>query len=68
MRQQGMVLNIVTSSALMSASEKGKRPQQVLEVFQDVKWEGALPTMITFGALISASEKSERPEQAVEVF
>ena len=33
-RQQGIVLDIITCSALISASEKGKQPECALEVVQ----------------------------------
>ena len=34
MRQQGLVPDIITYHALISACEKGKQPEQALELFE----------------------------------
>ena len=63
-----MVPNVITYSALISSIEKGKRPQQALELFEAMQQQGLEPNVITYSALISALEKSKLPEQALEIF
>ena len=53
---------VVTYSALISACEKGKQPEQALELFEAMKQQGVVPDVITYNALISACEKGKQPE------
>ena len=63
-----MVPNVITYSALISACEKGRQPEQALEVFKVMSWQGVVPNVITYSAWISACEKGEQLEQPLEVF
>ena len=49
-------------SALISACEKGKQPDQALKVFEAMVEQGLLPGAITYNALVSACEKGKQPE------
>ena len=62
MKQQGMVPNVITYSALISACEKGKQPERALELFEAMKRQGVVPNVITYNALISACEKGKQPD------
>ena len=62
-----MVPNAITYNALISACEKGKQPEQALEILVYMKQQGVVPDVITYNALISACEKGLQPEQALEM-
>ena len=57
MRKQGVVPDVISCSALISSCEKGKQPEQALEVFQGMRQQVMVPKGITCSALISASDK-----------
>ena len=52
----------------MSAYEKGKQPEQALEVFQALQQSFLMPDIFTCCAMISAFEKGKQPECALDVF
>ena len=62
MVQQGVVPDAIACSALISACEKGKQPEQALLVFAAMEQQGMAPDAITYSTLISACEKGTRPE------
>ena len=59
MQRTSMVPNIITFGALISACEKGKQPEQALEISAEMKEQGVLPDVITYNALISACAKGK---------
>jgi pentatricopeptide repeat protein len=63
MQRQGVVPDVITCSALISACGKGKQPERALEVFEAMQRQGVVPNVITYSALISAC-----PELAAELF
>jgi len=66
MRRQGVVPNVVTYSALVSACEKGERLGQALKMFVAMQRQGVAPDVVTYCALISACEKSTHLDWALE--
>jgi pentatricopeptide repeat domain-containing protein 1 len=68
MQQKGVVPNVFTNSALISACQKGKQPELAVEVFQAMQRQGVVPDVITCNALICAVDKGKQPERAPEVF
>ena len=56
MVEQGVVPNTITYSALISACEKGKQPEQALEVSAVMEQQGVVPDILIFGAMIWACE------------
>ena len=68
MKQRGLEPNVITYSALISACEKGQKPEDAIELFKAMKWEGVVPDVITYNALISACEKGQKFEQALKLF
>ena len=62
MEQQCVVPNTITFNALISTCEKGKQPEQALEVFQAMRRQGVVPNVITYNAMISTCEKGQQPE------
>ena len=63
-----MVPNAITYNALISVCEKGKQPQQAVEVFRALVQQGVVSNVITYSALISACDTGKLPEQALKVF
>ncbi len=57
MQRQGLVPDVITYNALISACEKGKQPERALELFEATQRQGLVPNVITYNALISACEK-----------
>ena len=53
MKQRGIVPNVITYSALISALQKAKRPAQALKIFEEMQQHGIVPNVITYSALIS---------------
>ena len=49
-----MVSNVITYSAVFSALEKGRYPEQALQVFKTMHWRSVVPDLINCNALISA--------------
>ena len=68
MQQQGIVPNIITYNAVISACEKGKQPERALEILDKMQQQRIVPNIITYSALISACEKGKQPERALEIF
>jgi len=68
MQRQGMVPEVITYNALISACEKGNHSEQAMKVFKAMQRQCLLPNVITYCALISACEKGKQPEQALEMF
>ena len=62
MKQQGLLPNVITYNALISACEKGKQPERALELFEAMQQRGVVPNVITYSALISVCEKANQPE------
>jgi len=50
MQQQGIVPNVITNNALISACEKGKQPERALEIFATMQQQGIVPDVITYSA------------------
>ena len=63
----GMVPNVITYSAMISACEKGNQ-EWVLEVFDAMQRQGMVPKIIGCSAWISTCEKGRQPERALEIF
>ena len=64
MKQQGMLSDVITYNALISACEKGNQPQQALQLFEAMRQQGMLPDVITHSVLISTCEKRKQLERA----
>ncbi len=54
--------DIITYSALIGTCEKGKHPDQAVEIFKELQRRVVVPDMISHNALISACEKGEQPD------
>lgn len=61
-------VNVINSSALISAREEGKPPEQALEFFGAMQRQGEVPDVLTYSALISACKKGRQPEGTLELF
>ena len=53
------LINIITYNALISACDKGRQPEQALEVFETMREQVVLPDVITYSALISACKNGK---------
>ena len=62
MQRRGLVPNVITYNALISALEKGNQPGEALEIFKEMKQYGTVPNVITYSTLISTLEKGKQPE------
>ena len=62
MRQHGLVPNVITYNALISACGKGQEPERAMKLFERMQRQGGVPVVITYNALISACEKGKQPE------
>jgi len=60
--RQGLVPNVVTFNALISACEKALETVQALETLDAMLRSGAVPDMIVYNALVKACETGGRPE------
>ena len=67
MQRQGLVPDVITYNALISACEKGKQPERALELFEAMQRQGLVPNVITYNALISACEGSHLWELTLDV-
>ena len=47
-----MVPNVITYSAVISACEKGKQPERLLEVLETMQRQGMVPDIITYNSMI----------------
>merc|ERR1712060_956869 len=59
---RGLLPDVITYSAAISACEKGQRPQQALQLLRELQLRGLLPDVITYNATISACEKGQKPQ------
>ena len=65
MRDQGLLPDVITNNALISACEKGTLPQRALQLTETMWDQGLLPDVITYNALTSACEKGTSPQRAL---
>ena len=68
MQQHGIVPDVITYNALISAMEKGKQPEQALEMLGAMQQQALVPNIITYNAVICACEEGRQPARAVEAF
>ena len=61
MQQQGAMPDVITYTALVSASAKGKQPERALEVFEAME----LSAHVSINAAIGACEKGKLQEEAL---
>merc|ERR1712190_431614 len=64
---RGLVPDVITYSAAISACEKGQRPQEALHLLQEMQLRGLVPDVITYSAAISACEKGQQPQQVLHL-
>ena len=64
---RGIVPDVITYSAAISACEKSQQAQQALHLLQELQLRGILPNVITYNAAISACEKGQQPQQALHL-
>lgn len=57
MRGRGIVPNVITYSAAISACEKAGRWQEAVRIMEDMIAEGVTPNFITYSALVNALDK-----------
>ena len=50
---QGVLPNVITYNALISAGEKGQQPGRALKIFEAMVQQGVVPDAITYNALVS---------------
>ena len=60
MKQQPVLPNIITYSAMMSAIEKSTQPDGALELFEAMMQQGVVSDVIIYSALISASKSGKQ--------
>ena len=60
MHKQRVTPSVITYSALISACEKDKQPEQALKVFEALMQQGVVPDEITYNALMQALAIPER--------
>ena len=65
---RGLLRTGITYSAVISACEKGQRPQLALHMLQKLQLRGLLRTVITYNAAISAGETGQKPQHALPMF
>jgi len=66
MQLQGVVADVITYSALISACDKGKQPERALEFMDAMQLQGVVINLITYNSLISSCEKGKQPERALK--
>ena len=64
---RGLLPNVITYSAAISACAKGLQPDHALRLLQDMQHQGLMPDVITYNAAISACEKGRTPQQALNL-
>ena len=57
---QGVVPNILSYNVLIIACEKGKKPEQAVEVFHAMQRQGMFPDIITCSTISNAREKGKQ--------
>ena len=57
MLPRGLLPNVFTYNAAISACEKGQMPQQALHLLREMQLRGLMPIVITYSAANSAYEK-----------
>ena len=67
MRHQGLLPDVITYNALISACEKGTLSQGALQLFETMLHHGLLPDGLTYNALISACGMAQDPKRAFKV-
>ena len=55
----GLLPDVITYNATISACEKGQKPQQALHLLQEMQFRGLLPNVITYNVAISACEQGQ---------
>jgi len=68
MHHEGIVPDVVTYSALISACGKGRQSKRALELLEVMRQQGVVPKVITCNALISACEQGAQPDRALKVY
>ena len=68
MQLQGVVPNVITYNAQISACEKGEQPKQVLKLFQVLQLQGGVPDSISMNSLILACSASGEWERVIGSF
>ena len=63
---QGLLPDVITHNALISACGKGAPPQRAWQLFEAMLHQGLLPDGITYNALVSACEKGALQQRALE--
>ena len=58
----GLIITSLGYGAMISACEKGMRPELALGLFTTTEHHGVVPDVIIYSALISACEKGKQPE------
>ena len=59
---------MITYNALISACDKGKKPEQAMELFEAMKRQVVVHDVITYSASIRACEKGQKLEEAMALF
>jgi len=57
MQEQGLIPNVITYSALISACEKSYQVEKAFGLFETMQRQGVVPNEITYSALITACER-----------
>lgn len=60
MRIEGLIPNVITYTALISACEKGQQWTHALQLFRDMRQDSAEANRITFNSTISSCEKGQQ--------
>ena len=63
----GLLPNVITYSATITACEMGHKPQQALPLLQTLQLRGLLSSVITDQAAISTCEKGQKPQHALHM-
>ena len=67
MLPQGLLPDVITYCAVISACEKATLPQRALEIVEAMLHQGLLPKVITYSALISACGTGTQPPSAMQL-
>ena len=68
MEVQGIVPDMITCNALISACDKGWQPERAMKVFENIELQSIVPDVITCNSLISACDKGQQSKRAIKVF